>query len=91
MLRQNQRNFWLSSTHATEEGVGRPVDNEWIDRFPPEIEVHDVEVKRKGRNTGWESVKVIYRGQRAKDDSDGPLAIGGSGSAFPEVSRRRKS
>ena len=71
MLRQNQRNFRLISTHVTEEGVGQPTDNEWIDRSSPEVEVRNVEVKRKGRNTGWESVKAIYRGQRARDDSEG--------------------
>ena len=71
MLRQNQRNFRLISVHATPEGVEQPTDNEWIDRSSPKVEVHNVEVKRKGRNTGWERVKAMYRGQRTGDNCNG--------------------
>lgn len=68
MFRQNQQNPRLISKHATEEGVEQPPENERFGRSP---EVHSVEVKRKGRNTGWESVKAIFTQQRANKDGEG--------------------
>ena len=68
MLRKKQQNPRLFSTRATEEDVEEPPEDEWEDRFP---EVHKVEVKRKGRNTGWESLYAIFTQQLATNDSQG--------------------
>ena len=71
MLRQNQRNCRPISTHATEEGVGRPTYDEWIDRFAHKPEVHNVDVLCNGRNNGWESVDAVFMQQPANNDSNG--------------------
>ena len=68
MLRQNQQNLRLISTHAIQDGVKQFPKDKRVSRPP---EVHYVQVNRRGRYTDWESVKAIFTQQRARDDSHG--------------------
>ena len=66
MLRQNQPNPRLMSTHATAKGVKKSPKNE---RVKPEV--HHVEVKIRDSNNKWEKVKTIFTQQRAGNDGVG--------------------